>query len=184
MIEILRYIYEATKYFDYLKEHHFKDHEARWQNLGELLNIAKRTRTGSSKPSDSFYDQGGFVSDEDEIDLDDASGFSDIDIDRYRNDGTPALQLDYNTDSNRHRKNEEKTEFDFGIPQEESEKKKSHTTAKNESSSVKAEDGVKSEPKSKNKEGVKSEPGIKSEPTVKNEPKEEEYVLEDMEVDK
>ncbi|KAI8065345.1 P-loop containing nucleoside triphosphate hydrolase protein [Gilbertella persicaria] len=40
--EIIHYIVNAIKYEDYLKEHHFQDHVARWSNIGELISIAKK----------------------------------------------------------------------------------------------------------------------------------------------
>lgn len=39
--DILTYITEATHYLDYLKEKYFSDHEARWNNIGELVTLAK-----------------------------------------------------------------------------------------------------------------------------------------------
>lgn len=40
---MIRYIVNEIKYFDYLKEHYFKDHEARWTNVGEMISIAQQT---------------------------------------------------------------------------------------------------------------------------------------------
>lgn len=39
--DILEFIIEATKYKEYLKEKYFADHEARWNNIGELISLAK-----------------------------------------------------------------------------------------------------------------------------------------------
>lgn len=33
---------DAIKYFDYLKIQYFQDHEARWNNVGELMSIARK----------------------------------------------------------------------------------------------------------------------------------------------
>lgn len=43
MPDIIRYILNKINYFDYLKEHYFKDHDARWANVGELISIAQKT---------------------------------------------------------------------------------------------------------------------------------------------
>ncbi|CAO0794680.1 unnamed protein product [Mucor circinelloides] len=40
--DILKFITEATNYFEYLKEKYFVDHEARWNNIGELISLAKQ----------------------------------------------------------------------------------------------------------------------------------------------
>ncbi|KAK4518171.1 uncharacterized protein ATC70_001522 [Mucor velutinosus] len=39
--EILVFITEAIGYKEYLKEKYFADHEARWNNIGELISLAK-----------------------------------------------------------------------------------------------------------------------------------------------
>ncbi|KAI8088310.1 P-loop containing nucleoside triphosphate hydrolase protein [Thamnidium elegans] len=39
---ILSYIYTATEYEKFLKEKHAQDWQSRWENLGELLSIAKK----------------------------------------------------------------------------------------------------------------------------------------------
>ncbi|KAI9478113.1 MAG: P-loop containing nucleoside triphosphate hydrolase protein [Benjaminiella poitrasii] len=40
--DIIRYMVDALNYEDYLKEHYFQDHVARWGNVGELINVAKK----------------------------------------------------------------------------------------------------------------------------------------------
>ncbi|MBM6388047.1 MAG: hypothetical protein JSY10_29555 [Paenibacillus sp.] len=38
----MSYIYTATEYEKFLKEKHAQDWQSRWENLGELLSIAKK----------------------------------------------------------------------------------------------------------------------------------------------
>ncbi|KAG2195912.1 hypothetical protein INT47_002685 [Mucor saturninus] len=52
--DILSYIYEATEYEKYLKDHYFQDYESRWQNLGELLSIAKKTTEDAASHNDHY----------------------------------------------------------------------------------------------------------------------------------
>ena len=83
MGDILKFIYKATNYLDYLKEHYYQDHEARWMNLSELVNIAQNTTNATGVPMENkFYSENGPVGDEEYDSLDDASDFSDIDIDK------------------------------------------------------------------------------------------------------
>jgi hypothetical protein len=56
----LSYIYEATKYLDYLKEHYFAEHEARWQNLSELLTIAKENGQPGNRENPHYDENGEF----------------------------------------------------------------------------------------------------------------------------
>lgn len=62
----MSYIYTATEYENYLKEHHFQDHESRWQNLGELLSIAKKTSEAAGQVNkhydeDDAFDPGNMI---------------------------------------------------------------------------------------------------------------------------
>lgn len=162
----MKYIYEATKYFEYLKEHHFKDHEARWQNLGELLNIANRTREAASKPSDGFYDENGFVDSEveDDIDMEEGSDFSDIDIDRYRHTNSPK---------------EIKKEEQANIPREfESENSRNNAPGRAPKDIKKEEQtSIRGKFKSESSSNDASGKAPKHEPSVK--PEDEGYILED-----
>jgi hypothetical protein len=118
----LSYIYEATKYFNYLKEHYFKDHESRWQNLSELLSVAKRTKNSDAQTSNSFYNEYGFEGKEEEEDVDEYmsdglfSDFSDIDIDRplkkeSEKSGKPTTRSKKNVKTEDSVKKKEKPEF-------------------------------------------------------------------------
>ncbi|KAI7903351.1 P-loop containing nucleoside triphosphate hydrolase protein [Cokeromyces recurvatus] len=40
--DIIHYLVDTLKYEDYLKEHYFQDYVARWNNIGELINVAKK----------------------------------------------------------------------------------------------------------------------------------------------
>lgn len=42
---MIQYLLDAIQYNEYLKEHYFTDHEARWSNIGELISVARKTPT-------------------------------------------------------------------------------------------------------------------------------------------
>lgn len=43
MPQIIQYLIDAIQYKEYLVEHYFTDHEARWSNIGELISVARKT---------------------------------------------------------------------------------------------------------------------------------------------
>ncbi|KAG4065602.1 hypothetical protein HA402_012592 [Bradysia odoriphaga] len=61
--DIIRYIVEATKYFAYLQQNYFADHEARWGNVGELISIAQQSRLTGNDVTDISSDD----SDDDDV---------------------------------------------------------------------------------------------------------------------
>ncbi|XP_037032641.1 ATP-dependent DNA helicase PcrA-like [Bradysia coprophila] len=54
--DIIKYILGATKYFAYLQQNYFADHEARWGNVGELISIAQQSRLNESDVIDISSD--------------------------------------------------------------------------------------------------------------------------------
>lgn len=46
--KIIEYVLDAIQYKDYLKEH-YKDHEGRWNNIGELISVSRNTANGGDK---------------------------------------------------------------------------------------------------------------------------------------
>ncbi|CEG78325.1 hypothetical protein RMATCC62417_12954 [Rhizopus microsporus] len=66
--DILRHIVDSIHYQDYLKNDFFADHEARWANVGELLNIA-RERPELTEANDDFLNNDDLLLSEEPDDI-------------------------------------------------------------------------------------------------------------------
>lgn len=64
MASILTYIYGATDYEKYLKDKYSQDWKSRWENLGELLSIAKKAHEATVELHE--YEQSREKSDKDD----------------------------------------------------------------------------------------------------------------------
>ncbi|KAI8337373.1 P-loop containing nucleoside triphosphate hydrolase protein [Choanephora cucurbitarum] len=95
MHEIIRYIVEATEYKEYLKEHHFQDHESRWSNIGELISIAKgKPNEEEYKDSESELNESTTVIDmEEEVDDNSPKGHATI-----TEDGVTIIEMEEEPD--------------------------------------------------------------------------------------
>lgn len=66
----MRHIVDSIHYQDYLKNNFFTDHEARWANVGELLNIA-RERPELTETNDDFLNNDDLLLSEESDHIDD-----------------------------------------------------------------------------------------------------------------